>query len=79
MRSIYFTYGKNNPSHIKEQITELNNLVLAEVVPKILSAIEGEIRYLFDASSNPMPLALPQFMSSKGEKILPSVTSTFNV
>ena len=78
MRSIYFTYGKNLPTNIKGQIEELNNLVLLDVVPKILSAVEGDQRYLFDASSNPMPLALPMNMSSKGQKILPSVTSVFN-
>jgi hypothetical protein len=79
MRSIYFTYGKNLPTNIKGQIEELNNLVLLDVVPKILSAVEGDQRYLFDASSNPMPLALPMNMSTKGQKILPSVTSVFNV
>jgi hypothetical protein len=79
MRSIYFTYGKNLPTNIKGQIEELNNLVLLEVVPKILSAVEGDLRYLFDASTNPMPLAHPENMSNKGQKILPSVTSVFNV
>lgn len=79
MRSIYLTYGKNLPTHIKEQIKELNDLVLLEVVPRILSAIQGDLRYLYDASVQPMPLALPQNMSNKGTKTLPSVTSIFNV
>lgn len=78
MRSIYFTYGKNMPTNIRGQIKELNDLVILDVVPKILSAIEGDDRYLYDASSNPMPLAHPENMSNKGQKILPSVTSVFN-
>ncbi len=79
MRSIYFTYGKNLPTNIKGQIQELNDLVVQDAVPKILSGIEGDVRYLFDAATNPMPLALPLYMSNKGQKILPSVTSVFNV
>lgn len=79
MRSIYFTYGKNQPTHIKEQIKELNDLVVLEVVPKVMSAIQADVRYLFDASTQPMPLALPQSMSNAGMKTLPSVTSIYNV
>ena len=78
MRSIYFTYGKNLPTNIKGQIQDLNDLVVQEVVPGILSAIQGDLRYLWDASTQPMPLALPQNMSNKGMKVLPSVTSVFN-
>lgn len=78
MRSIYFTYGRNLPTDIKGQIKNLNDLVIQDCVPKILSAIQGELRYLLDASSNPIPLSLPQNMSTAGMKILPSVTSIFN-
>ncbi len=79
MRSIYLTYGKNLPTHIEKQIKELNDLVLLDVVPKIMSGIAGDLRYLYDASVQPMPLAHPTNMSNKGMKILPSVTSVFNV
>lgn len=79
MRSIYLTYGKNLPTHLREQIKELNDLVLLEVVPRILSEIQGDLRYLYDASIQPMPLALPQNMSNRGNKTLPSVTSIYNV
>lgn len=78
MRSIYLTYGKNLPTNLKLQIAELNDLVLLEVVPKILSEIQTHIRYLWDSSTQPMPLSLPQNMSTKGQKILPSVTSVYN-
>lgn len=78
MRSIYLTYGRNLPVNIKGQIEELNDLVVRECVPRILSQIVAHERYLFDASTQPMPLAWPQNMSNKGMKILPSVTSVFN-
>lgn len=79
MRSLYLTYGKNLPTNIKQQIEDLNDLVVQESVSKILSEIQTHIRYLYDASTQPMPLALPQSMSSAGMKTLPSVTSIYNV
>jgi len=79
MRSHYLTYGKNIPTNLKQQIADLNDLVVMEVVPKILSEIQTHVRYLWDRSTQPMPLAHPQSMSTKGQKILPSVTSVFNV
>jgi hypothetical protein len=77
MRSIYYQYGKNLPYNIKEQIIELNDLVIQECVPRILSQVEQHVYYLFDASTQPVPLSLPESMSSAGRKQLPSVTTTF--
>lgn len=77
MRSIYFQYAKNLPYNIKEQVKELNDLVLQDTVPKIMSQVEQHIYYLFDASTQPVPLAHPENMSSAGRKQLPSVTTTF--
>lgn len=78
MRSIYLTYGKNQPENIREQIEQLNDLVVQECVSKILSEITAHVRYLWDRSTQPMPLSRPTNMSTKGMKILPSVTSVFN-
>lgn len=77
MRSIYLQYGKNLPYNIKQQITQLNKLVLQETVPHIISGVEQYLSYLQRASSLPMPLQQPTNMSSAGRKTLPSVTTTF--
>jgi hypothetical protein len=77
MRSIYFQYGKNLPYNIKEQIEDLNDLVIQDCVPKILSQVQQHVHYLFDASTQPIPLSHPESMSSAGRKQLPSVTTTF--
>lgn len=79
MKSIYLQYAKNIPHNIKEQVADLNDLTLQDCVPKILSGVEQHMYYLFDASTQPVPLSLPENMSSAGRKILPSVTSTFFV
>lgn len=77
MRSIYFQYGKNLPTAVKEQLQDLNDLVVQECVSRVLSQIQQHIKYLFDKSSQPMPLSLPVFTNSYGNKQLPSVTSLF--
>jgi Family of unknown function (DUF5761) len=77
MRSMYFTYGKNLPTSIKQQIQDLNDLVVQEAVSKILSQIQQHIGYLYHRSTQPMPLSLPQSMSTIGTRQLPSVTSLF--
>jgi hypothetical protein len=77
MRSIYLTYGKNIPTNIKQQILDLNDLVVQEAVSKILSQIQQHIWYLYHKSTNTMPLAHPENMSTTGTRSLPSVTSLF--
>ena len=79
MRSIYFQYAKNIPYNIKEQIIELNDLVIQDCVPNIMSQVEQHVYYLFDASTHPVPLSLPENVSSSGRKQLSSITSTFFV
>ena len=77
MRSMYLTYGKNLPTGIKQQIQDLNELVVQEAVSKILSQIKQHIWYLYDRSTQPNPLQHPVSMSNAGTKQLPSVTSLF--
>ena len=79
MRSIYLQYSKNIPHNIKEQVIELNDLVIQDCVPNILSQVEQHVYYLFDASTQPIPLSQPENVSSAGRKTLPSVTTTFFV
>lgn len=78
MRSMYLTYGKNLPTSIKQQIDDLNDLVIQEAVSKILSQIQQHILFLYHRSTNPMPLSHPENMSTTGMRQLPSVSSIFN-
>ncbi len=77
MRSYFLQYGKNDPSHLKEQLTDLNNLVLNYCVPKIYDELLQHQDYIKDVESLPIPIDLPTNMSSKGTKNLKSITSTF--
>lgn len=68
MRSIYLQYAKNSPINIGEQILELNQLVLNESVPDIITNLKQYLGYITDIQRLPNPLDHPSYVSSKGEK-----------
>ena len=70
MRSIYLQYGQHKPYAIREQIKELNTMVLNYCVPKILAEIKLYLHYRKDISALPVPLDRGEFVSSKGTKVL---------
>ena len=70
MRSIYLQYGKNQDCNIKEQVAELNKLVVREAAPLILSNIKQYLGYLNDVENMPRPMEHPRNMSSAGSKSL---------
>lgn len=77
MRAKYFLDGHHQPDNIAQQVKFLNNRVITDVVPRILSEIQQYVMYTKDASSLPVPIEHGRNMSSKGSRTLPSVTSTF--
>ena len=70
MRSIYLQYSKNLPYNIKEQIEELNTMILDYCIPNILSELEQYLAYKVNVSQLPEPMARPKSLSSAGEKTL---------
>jgi len=77
MRSIFLQHAKNLDCKMREQIAELNSMVVAWAVPRIISEIKQNQTYLYDTSHLPVPIAHPVNLSSAGTKILRSVTTTF--
>lgn len=77
MRSTYLQHGRNLPYDIPQQIQELNDIVVQDRVPKIISNLTQYNAYLHDVNSplNPIPRAIDT--SSTGTKGLRSLTSTF--
>ena len=71
MRSMYLTYGKNQPTRIREQIEDLNRLVADWSVPKIISEISMYETYRRDASTMPVPLSHPVNISNAGTRSKP--------
>lgn len=70
MRSIYLQYCRNLPNNIKEQIGELNNIVVDQLAPDLLSNVKQYIKYLEDSNEPWRLMTRPQNLSSKGSKVL---------
>jgi hypothetical protein len=68
---MYLTYGRNEPTKIKEQIAELNKRVADWCVPKITSEMSMYRTYKKDASTLPVPLSHPVNISGSGTKSKP--------
>jgi Family of unknown function (DUF5761) len=71
MRSMYLTYGRNQPTMIKEQIMELNKRVSDWCVPKIISEASMYETYRHDASNLPVPMSHPVNISQSGTRSKP--------
>ena len=71
MRSMYLTYGRNEPYNIAGQIKELNQRVADWSVPKIISEISMYKTYRKDASTLPVPMERPVNISPSGTKSKP--------
>jgi hypothetical protein len=76
MRAMYLQYGRNLPTDIQGQVTELNNIVIGFAVPKIFSEIEQHFFYLRDISQMPQQMQHPVNVSSAGTKSF-DLTSNF--
>lgn len=71
MRAMYLQYGKNLPTGIKQQVADLNRLVVDWAVPRILSEISMYTTYMNDIDKLPVPMDRPVLMSSAGTKSKP--------
>lgn len=78
MRSMFIQHARHLPDNIKGQIRELNNLVVDEVIPGIMSQIQAYEGYLERAFGPMQIMDRPENVSNAGRKTLPSVTRTFD-
>ena len=70
MRSIFLQNAKNDARPIPQQISELNNLVLAYCIKNVCGEATAYIKYKHDVSTLAVPEARPAFVSVKGDKQL---------
>ena len=59
MRSIYYQFSTNNDTDIKKQIAYLNGIVIKQLVPSIVTAIEFHQYYLDNHLAVPEPMEHP--------------------
>ena len=68
MRSIYLQFSLNQSSNLREQIRQLDEKVIAEVCPGIITAVKQYLQYKQDITNMPKPIELPKAETIKGEK-----------
>ena len=69
MRSIFLQYSANKPNNIKEQVIELNKMVLEYCVQQVYSEAQGYMKYINDVSTLVVPIAHP-VMASQNDRQL---------
>jgi hypothetical protein len=78
MRSMFIQHARHVPDHIALQIQELNNLVVDDIVPNVISEINAYFGYLERAFAPRQILDRPECISNAGLRTLPSVTRTWD-
>lgn len=59
MRSVFLQHSSNQPTHISEQIIELNKIVLDYCIQQVFSEAQGYMKYVDDVSTLVVPIAHP--------------------
>lgn len=70
MKSVFVTYTKNMDSNYTQQIKILNEIVLDEVMPKLLADLEMYKYYLKDKNTSYTLIDRPIYLSSSGTRVL---------
>jgi hypothetical protein len=70
MKSMYLRYSNNpeDPTKFRKEVERLNNLVLEETVPKVISELKQYIKYMEDISTGLKPPPPAINSSIKGTK-----------
>ena len=77
MRSIFLNNAKHLPDQIKEQVAELNYLVLLDMVPRVISNAQHHLSFIRDHSQQGLHMDRPQYMSTTGTRSNQSVSTKY--
>jgi hypothetical protein len=77
LRYVFLEHAKHLPYNIAEQIRDLNNKVICEILPNIITQITQRTEYLKTINEPRNILSLPINVSNGVRQNLPSVTTTF--
>lgn len=79
MRAVYLEYAKFLPNQVIRQVKGLNEKVVSEIVPGMITEMKQEYGYIKEINKPLSPIARPLNMGNAGRKQLPSITTTFGV
>jgi len=78
MRYFYLEYARHLPYNFKEQIKELNCMVVGEILPTVITNADSRIGYMRDISTQPVGPPLP--INTKNlQRTLPSISNIINL
>ena len=77
MRAVYMEHARFLPNAIIRQIKRLNQKVVDEIVPNLLTEIRQEYGYLKEINKPLTPIPRPMNVNGAGRKNLPAFSSTF--
>ena len=69
MRSLFLQYSANQLNNIKQQVEQLNAMVLDYCIPQVYGEAQGYHKYIVDASTMYTPMA-PPILSTNNDKQL---------
>lgn len=69
MRSVFLQHSTNKPTNIKEQIAELNKIVLNYCIQQVYGEAQGYMKYIDDVSTLPVPISHPVFSTDNDKQL----------
>ena len=79
MRAVFFQDAKHLPRHLVRQVKILNEKTVAYVVPDMITNIKQYYGYIRDINKPLEPMMRPLNVNNAGRKMLPSMTTIFNI
>ena len=77
MRAVYFEHSRFLPGQIVRQVKRLNQKVLDEIVPGMITEIRQYYGYLKEINKPITPIPRPINVNNRGRRTLPSITTTW--
>jgi len=79
MRAVYLEYGRFMPGEIVRQAKRLNNKVIEEVLPSMMTELKQYYGYLHEINGPLKPIARPLNVSNAGRRLNPSITTVWGL
>jgi len=79
MRAVYLEHARTLPGQIVRQVKRLNEKVMDEVVPSMITEIKQYYGYLKDINKPIDPIDRPMNVSNAGRLSLPSISTVWGV
>jgi hypothetical protein len=70
MRSIFLQHAMNQPNNIKQQVEQLNKIVLDYCIPQVYGEAKGYKKYLEDVSTMYTPIAPPVLANNTDKELI---------